>query len=179
MQVGEPVIVEKGWGCEVIFASEDLYCGKIMVFTGGEKTSMHFHAEKTETFYVLEGEFIITTLNTKDASRHKTYLNKGQTMKIPRLVPHQIAAKINGEIIEVSTHDCPEDSYRVEEGSSQQYNKIKQQDDMEKSVMIDVNEEAMKELITHSNERKCYSVPVLYTDYDSDRDFYFAQRSRA
>jgi mannose-6-phosphate isomerase-like protein (cupin superfamily) len=178
MQVGEPVIVEKGWGCEVIFASEDLYCGKMMCFHANEKTSMHFHAEKTETFYVLEGEFIITTLNTKDASRHVTHLTKGQTMKIPRLVPHQIEAKINGEIIEVSTHDCPEDSYRVEEGSSQRNNEKKHQDDMEKSVMIDVKEEAMKELLTHSNERKCYSVPVLYTDYDSDREFSIAQRFR-
>lgn len=119
MQVGEPNVVEKGWGCEVIFANEPLYCGKIMKFKAGEKTSMHFHAEKIETFYVLNGHFVINTINTTDASNEKTLLLQEQTMKIPKFLPHQIEALIDGEIIEVSTHDCVEDSYRVSKGSTQ------------------------------------------------------------
>jgi len=36
--------VDKGWGYEIIWASTDKYCGKLMVFTKvGAKFSMHFH----------------------------------------------------------------------------------------------------------------------------------------
>ena len=36
--------VEKGWGIELIWATNDLYCGKLMVFNKpGAKFSMHFH----------------------------------------------------------------------------------------------------------------------------------------
>jgi hypothetical protein len=37
--------IQKGWGYELIWASNDKYCGKIMVFTKrGAKFSMHFHS---------------------------------------------------------------------------------------------------------------------------------------
>ena len=42
--------VDKGWGYELIWATNDLYCGKIMVFEKpGSKMSMHFHKEKDES----------------------------------------------------------------------------------------------------------------------------------
>ena len=38
--------VDKGWGYEIIWATNDKYCGKIMVFEKvGGKFSMHFHRE--------------------------------------------------------------------------------------------------------------------------------------
>ena len=36
--------VEKGWGHENIFATNDKYCGKLLVFNEGSRFSMHFHA---------------------------------------------------------------------------------------------------------------------------------------
>ena len=42
--------VKKGWGYELIWATNDKYCGKIMVFEKvGAKFSMHFHHEKDGT----------------------------------------------------------------------------------------------------------------------------------
>jgi hypothetical protein len=38
--------VEKGWGSENIWASNDKYCGKMLNFKTGAKFSMHFHAVK-------------------------------------------------------------------------------------------------------------------------------------
>ena len=124
MEVGTPERIEKGWGHELIFANEPKYCGKIMKFNAGEMTSMHFHIEKMETFFVLAGEFIIHTIETKDATRKETVLEQGQTMKIPQFLPHQIEARTDGELIEVSTHDDTKDSLRVEEGSSQKKRKL-------------------------------------------------------
>ena len=40
-------VVQKGWGYELIWATNDKYCGKIMGFAKkGNKFSMHFHHEK-------------------------------------------------------------------------------------------------------------------------------------
>ena len=39
--------VEKGWGYELIWATNDKYCGKIMVFEKvGSKFSLHFIEKK-------------------------------------------------------------------------------------------------------------------------------------
>ena len=39
-------MVEKGWGHELIFATNDKYCGKLLNFNKGAKFSMHFHDTK-------------------------------------------------------------------------------------------------------------------------------------
>ena len=45
--------VEKGWGSEEIWATNDRYCSKFMHFNTGAKFSMHFHREKEETWRVI------------------------------------------------------------------------------------------------------------------------------
>jgi hypothetical protein len=50
--------VEKGWGHELIWATNDKYCGKLLKFNKDAKFSMHFHAEKDESWYVLDGRFL-------------------------------------------------------------------------------------------------------------------------
>ena len=43
--------VDKSWGYELIFASNDQYCGKLLVFTKkNAKFSMHFHKTKDESW---------------------------------------------------------------------------------------------------------------------------------
>lgn len=111
--------VSKGWGSETIFATNDLYCGKLLNFNRGAKFSMHFHREKDETWYVLSGEFIIRWIDTKDATIHEQILNVGDTWRNPPLLPHQLICKTAGTLIEVSTPDSVEDNYRVLPGDSQ------------------------------------------------------------
>jgi mannose-6-phosphate isomerase-like protein (cupin superfamily) len=111
--------VEKGWGSEEIWATNDKYCGKLLKFNKGAKFSMHFHAEKDETWYVLGGEFLVRWIDTKDASRHERLLTCGDVWHNPPLMPHQVICYSAGTIIEVSTPDSVEDNYRVEKGDSQ------------------------------------------------------------
>jgi mannose-6-phosphate isomerase-like protein (cupin superfamily) len=112
-------LVEKGWGNEFIFATNDKYCGKLMNFTAGKKFSMHFHSEKDETWYVLSGRFLVEYIDTKDATVHSRYLTVGQTWHNPPLLPHRLYCIEDGTIIEVSTPDSVEDNYRVIKGDSQ------------------------------------------------------------
>ena len=111
--------VEKGWGSELIFASNDKYCGKFLNFNEGARFSMHFHSEKDETWFVLSGRFKVISINTKDASQHETELTLGDIWHNPPLLPHQVICIEKGTLIEVSTPDSVEDNYRIARGDSQ------------------------------------------------------------
>ena len=111
--------VKKGWGSEIIFATNDLYCGKLLNFNEGAKFSMHFHKKKDETWYVLSGEFVVRYIDTTDASIHEKTLTVGDTWRNEPLLPHQVICKKEGTLIEVSTSDSVEDNYRILPGDSQ------------------------------------------------------------
>jgi quercetin dioxygenase-like cupin family protein len=111
--------VEKGWGSEFIFATNDKYCGKLLKFNKDAKFSMHFHSVKDETWYVLDGKFKVICIDTKDASKYEIELTQGDTWHNPPLLPHQVICIEEGTIIEVSTPDSIEDNYRVGKGDSQ------------------------------------------------------------
>ena len=111
--------VEKGWGSEFIWATNEKYCGKFLRFKKDAKFSMHFHKEKDESWFVLSGKFKVVWIDTENAERNEEYLAEGDTWRNPPLVPHQVTCLEKGELIEVSTPDSVEDNYRVGKGDSQ------------------------------------------------------------
>ena len=111
--------VEKGWGHEKIWVTNDKYCSKFLVFNKGAKFSMHFHAHKEETWYVQDGEFVVKWIDTNNAQIHTKELRAGDVWHNEPLKPHQLICYAAGTIIEVSTPDSVEDNYRVMPGDSQ------------------------------------------------------------
>ena len=113
--------VEKGWGYEIIWATTDKYCGKILVFEKkGSKFSMHFHKDKDETWFVNNGKFMLNWIDTNNAQLYSKELTEGMTWHNPPLQPHQLVAMEPGSsITEVSTADSVEDNYRLMPGDSQ------------------------------------------------------------
>ena len=111
--------LKKGWGNELIWETNEKYCGKLMNFNTSAKFSMHFHSVKDETWCVIQGKFEVKHIDTKDASIHSTMLNEGDTWRNLPLEPHQLICLEEGIIIEVSTPDSVEDNYRVGKGDSQ------------------------------------------------------------
>ena len=113
--------VKKGWGMEIIWATNDQYCGKIMLFDKkGAKFSMHFHKEKDETWFVNSGQFILRYIDTATATTCEVILKEGDVWRNPPLQPHQLEAlQPNSMIFEVSTPDSVEDNYRIAPGDSQ------------------------------------------------------------
>lgn len=113
--------VAKGWGMEIIWATTDKYCGKLLIFKHvGSKMSMHFHKEKDETWFVNTGKFVVRWIDTKTAEINEKVLVEGDTWHNPPLQPHQLEALSPESIIfEVSTADSDEDNYRVMPGDSQ------------------------------------------------------------
>mgnify|MGYP003121150186 FL=1 len=110
-----PKRIEKAWGYELWLANdeENDYCGKILHVNEGHRFSMHFHADKHETFYILKGKCRLRTVDTKTTVQNIIELNEGDCYKIERLTPHQIEAITDCDIIESSTFHRDEDSYRV------------------------------------------------------------------
>lgn len=114
-------MIPKGWGHELIWATNEHYCGKLLVFSkAGNKFSMHFHRKKDETWFVQAGRFKLTWINTDNAEIQTQTLKAGESWRNLPLVPHQLEAlEDNSTIIEVSTADSVEDNYRVLPGDSQ------------------------------------------------------------
>ena len=119
----KPQKINKDWGHELWLANNEKedYCGKILYIKPGMSTSLHFHKNKHETFYVLEGELDVETICTATTVKTNHFLQEGDTFELDRLVPHKLTCPLAGvktpnkgvKFIEISTHheDC--DSYRI------------------------------------------------------------------
>lgn len=111
--------VEKGWGSEEIWVTNDKYCGKLLKFKTHSQFSMHFHAVKEESWYILTGKFEVECIDTSTATIYRKTLIPGDTWHNKPLVPHRLMCLEAGTILEVSTADSVEDNYRVMKGDSQ------------------------------------------------------------
>lgn len=109
----------KGWGEEVWLINTDKYCGKLLKFKKGAKFSDHYHINKDETWYVLEGSLELRYYNLANADRLVKKLKPGDVVHIPPSTPHQLVALEASTIIEVSTTHEEADSYRIGKGDSQ------------------------------------------------------------
>ena len=111
-----PKFVKKRWGSETWFANNELhdYCGKILHIKAGHSTSMHFHIDKHETFFVLEGTLQVDWIETNSGDVKTTFVKLDECMEIPRGVPHKLLATLQDvRFIEASTFHRNADSYRV------------------------------------------------------------------
>lgn len=114
-------IVNKLWGHEIWIENNKKYCGKHLYIMPYKKCSVHYHKNKKETFYVLEGCLSIEYSNELDKdfwlsnNFNKTILEKGQSFTIEKLTAHRFyTTSITGcNFIEFSSYHDDDDSYRI------------------------------------------------------------------
>ena len=114
--------IDKGWGFELAFANNDMYSGKLLVFErAGAKTSMMFHKERSKTWFVNEGKFKLTYIDTSTGKVFEHVLEAGATSTISKMSPHQLEALVpNSVIFEVGSSDKgDEDRIRLAPGDTQ------------------------------------------------------------
>lgn len=113
--------IDKGWGYELVWASNDLYCAKILVFTkAGSKCSLHFHKHRDKTWFINAGKFLLRWIDTKDSKMYQKELVEGETWHVPAMQPHQIESMTgHSSLTEVSTAQNTNDVYRISVGDSQ------------------------------------------------------------
>jgi mannose-6-phosphate isomerase-like protein (cupin superfamily) len=109
-------IVNKSWGFERIFINTDLYCTKELVIFKNSSTSKHYHKNKHETFYIVEGIANITTYDLKGNVLNIFTLNERQSFCIEPQTVHSIE-NISFEkllvVLESSTQDKKIDNIRI------------------------------------------------------------------
>lgn len=113
--------VDKGWGFEIVFANNEKYCGKLLVFErAGSKTSLVFHKEKYKSWFVNAGKFKIRYIDISTGEIKEAVLEEGKTVDFGALGPHQVEAILpNSVIFEVGTADYIEDRFRLAPGDTQ------------------------------------------------------------
>jgi hypothetical protein len=113
--------VDKGWGFEIVFANNEKYCGKLLVFErAGSKTSLVFHKEKAKSWFINAGRFKVTFIDVSTGEIKQSELSEGQTADFGPLGPHQVEALVdNSMIFEVGTADHVEDRFRLSPGDTQ------------------------------------------------------------
>lgn len=120
--VSKPVHVKKTWGWEDIYYN-DLYCMKLLHFSGVEKaskdkpvnsysTSAHFHKLKHEALLVVNGTLTVEIIVNK--KKEFLTLEKGKALVVPPGFVHRLIA-LDGpvDLIEASTKDFSHDSIRL------------------------------------------------------------------
>jgi|TARA_R110000751_G_scaffold42375_5_gene98498 mannose-6-phosphate isomerase-like protein (cupin superfamily) len=109
-------VVEKDWGREIWIANnqEENYCGKIIQIHQGYNTSLHFHLEKHETFYITKGMLQVELICTVEGVSMTKILSNGDSLTIDRGQPHRLTAYDGDvEFIEISTFHKDCDSLRI------------------------------------------------------------------
>ena len=107
---------DKYWG-HIQTMLNRTYTGKRLFFKQGKHSSLHFHCNKTETYFIHSGELLVRLRAGRGEDRSFT-LHAGDTLFIPPGLMHQDGAIQDTVIIEVSTHDEDSDSFIVEDGST-------------------------------------------------------------
>jgi len=97
-----PERVEKPWGHELIFAHTEKYAGKLLFVKKGFRLSLHYHNEKDETFYCLEGQ-AIAEVEGENGQLVKTEIKNGDCYRVPPKSKHRLQATEDTTLFEVST----------------------------------------------------------------------------
>jgi mannose-1-phosphate guanylyltransferase len=91
-------VVDKPWGCEIWFAQQKKYVGKILIIKKGHRLSKQYHKVKHETLYTDKGKYIME-INGK-----KLIVKEGESIVVPPKTVHRMYAKYGDiKLIEVST----------------------------------------------------------------------------
>lgn len=137
---GEPIHVEfKGWAPDNGYISQDytkkynvgevfvyhepfekdkidVKTVKLLYIAKNKKLSRHYHLKKSEFFHMIKGQLKIE-LWDKNGKLETFHLFENQKMFVPAGLQHRMTGVAEENILlEVSTLDSPDDSYRIEKG---------------------------------------------------------------
>jgi NDP-sugar pyrophosphorylase family protein len=99
---------DKPWGYEKILINTEKYLTKELFIREGYQTSFHYHAQKDETMYILNGAGYI------EFNDNKEYFGKNDTIRIEPKEQHSIVATENTTLHEISTPHL-DDTIRVKD----------------------------------------------------------------
>ncbi len=109
--------VEKPWGYEIIFTTDDLpYAGKILHINKDKRLSLQVHDQKQETQFLIAGRCLRIADNEK-GQLTETEMEKDQGYTIFVGQRHRLKAIEDCDVFEVSTPEIG-NTYRLEDDYS-------------------------------------------------------------
>lgn len=108
-------INKTAWGLEIVWANNDNYCGKILVFEEkGSTTPLHFHKNTTKTWFVNAGLFLVTWVDTKDGKAYSKELPEGSSFHVDPLTPVKLhCLQQNSAMAECANQNSNNDYYKL------------------------------------------------------------------
>ena len=110
----DPVVIQKSWGRELVYANDEKYCCKVLYIEPGKGTSLHFHLNKHETMLVVDGELLIEYVFDKQLK--SVTLEPAKAFVIPPGLVHKLSSASDTEsvtFVETSTISYDTDSIRI------------------------------------------------------------------
>jgi len=106
-------VVPKIWGEERWIVNNNEYCGKQLILKAGFQSSLHYHKNKFETFYIHFGKVLFEL--EQDDGIQKFILLPEAIVDIHSRRIHRFTGLENSVIFEFSTYHDDADVYRLEE----------------------------------------------------------------
>tara|TARA_Y100001973_G_C5184174_1_gene326770 strand:+ start:778 stop:1140 length:363 start_codon:yes stop_codon:yes gene_type:complete len=115
-------LVNKEWGYEIWIENNKDYCGKHLHVLPGRWCSIHYHINKKETFYIIEGELLLEYApfdsvfeDNWDKVCETKILKEGDSMTLSTEMVHTFTSNTSRpcDFIEVSTFHEDSDSIRI------------------------------------------------------------------
>jgi quercetin dioxygenase-like cupin family protein len=130
--------VETGWGGKEPIINIEEYCAMIINFKKAMVSSVHYHHEKLETYYVLEGRIELRIAEDIEEYKKQTgthvlpftkerinppanyvehltgyVVEKGHRFVVPPNTVHQVVALEDSRVLEISTQHLESDMFRL------------------------------------------------------------------
>lgn len=98
-------------GAAVIECFNKEYCKKILVMLPGQRHPMHYHKRRPESFIVLHGEMVLTSIRPWHTSMTQTRLKVGDWIHLDVAEKHDFYTDCGCIFEEVSSREYEGDSY--------------------------------------------------------------------
>lgn len=106
-------ILKQEWGYEVIWAEQESYGGKILVFEKPDKTEFWFNRKTEKSWFVNNGSFIFRWIDTSTGQLFQQEANEGFVFTAKSLVPCAIECISPGSISEANNGYYENDNFIV------------------------------------------------------------------
>ena len=105
--------VEKPWGYELLWATTEVYCGKLLFVRAGEEVSLELHRQKDETIYVHQGR-VRFEIGEEEGALAADVVGPGAAFHLRPGTVHRLRALEDSLLLEVSTSHL-DDVVRLED----------------------------------------------------------------
>jgi len=110
-------IIKHNWGYEIIWAKENNYGAKIIVFERPGKTDFIMHSKTQKSWFINNGTFIFNWIDPNNGNFHKKELGEGNVITASIMAPYSLECTSKyGSLAEVNNGYTENDDYIILKG---------------------------------------------------------------